>query len=59
MPPAGFEHTISVGERPQTYALDREATGTGVISYLQATKSTYINQKQRRFAVWVSISENK
>ena len=28
MPPAGFEPTISVGERPQTYALDRAATGT-------------------------------
>ena len=29
MPPVGFEPTISVGQRPQTYALDREATGTG------------------------------
>jgi len=26
---AGFEPTISAGERPQTYALDRAATGTG------------------------------
>jgi hypothetical protein len=25
----GFEPTISVGERPQTYALDRAATWTG------------------------------
>ena len=24
-----FEPTISAGERPQTYALDRAATGTG------------------------------
>jgi len=31
MPPAGFEPTISAGERPQTYALDRVATGTGII----------------------------
>ena len=31
MPPVGFEPTISVGERPQTYALDRAATGTSVI----------------------------
>jgi hypothetical protein len=23
MPPVGFETTISTGERPQTYALDR------------------------------------
>jgi len=28
----GFELTISAGERPQTYALDRAATGTGVSS---------------------------
>jgi hypothetical protein len=32
----GFETTISAGERPQTYALDRAATGTGV--YLIQTK---------------------
>ena len=30
MPPEGFEPTISAGERPQTYALDRAATGTGI-----------------------------
>ena len=30
MPPVGFEPTISVGERPQTYALDRAATGPGI-----------------------------
>ena len=30
MPPVGFEPTISAGERRQTYALDRAATGTGV-----------------------------
>ena len=29
MPPTGFEPTISTGERPQTYSLDRAATGTG------------------------------
>ena len=29
MPPAGFEPTISAGEWPQTYALNRAATGTG------------------------------
>ena len=29
MPPLGFEPTISASERPQTYALDRAATGTG------------------------------
>ena len=30
MPPVGFEPTISVGERPQNYVLDRVATGTGI-----------------------------
>ena len=29
MPPAEFEPTVSAGERPQTYALDRTATGDG------------------------------
>ena len=28
-PPVGFEPTISADQRPQTYALDRAATGTG------------------------------
>jgi len=31
MPPVGFEPTISAGERPQTYALDRAATGTVIV----------------------------
>ena len=29
MPKMEFEPTISASERPQTYALDRAATGTG------------------------------
>ena len=29
MPPMGFEPKILAGEWPQTYALDRAATGTG------------------------------
>ena len=33
MPPVGFEPTISAGERPQTYALDRAATGTGCVFF--------------------------
>ena len=32
MTPVGFEPTNSADERPQTYALDRAATGTGVLS---------------------------
>jgi hypothetical protein len=34
MPPVGFEPTISAGERPQSYALDRAATGTGFVNYI-------------------------
>ena len=33
MPPVGFEPTISAGERPQTYVLDRAATGFGLLAY--------------------------
>jgi hypothetical protein len=33
IPPVRFEPTISAGERPQTYALDRAATGTGDYEY--------------------------
>jgi len=29
----GFEPTISVGERPQTYALDRAAIGNGIANF--------------------------
>jgi len=32
MAQVGFEPTISEGERPQTYALDRVATGTGFLT---------------------------
>ena len=31
MSPEGFEPTTPAGERPQTYALDRAATGTGFV----------------------------
>jgi len=34
MPPVEFEPTISTGERPQTYALDRAAAGTGCLCRL-------------------------
>ena len=34
MPPVGFEPTISAGERPQTYALDRAATGIDSYIYI-------------------------
>ena len=33
MPVVGLEPTISACQRPQTYALDRAATGTGYLLY--------------------------
>jgi len=38
MPPVEFEPTISASERPQTYALDRAATGIGGLVYDTVTK---------------------
>ena len=32
MPPMGFEPTISEGERPKTYVLERAAIGTGILA---------------------------
>ena len=43
MPPVGFEPIISAGERLQTYALDRAATGAGDEMYL----IMYFNYKIR------------
>ena len=40
MPPAGFEPTISEGERPQTYALDHVAPEIGTYcDYISIFKS--------------------
>ena len=38
MLPVGFKPTILAGERPQSYALDRAATGTGGTWYLLSMK---------------------
>jgi hypothetical protein len=35
MPLVGFESTITAGERPQTYVLDRAATETGQVLHIQ------------------------
>ena len=52
MPPVGFEPTISAGERPQTYALDRAATGTGNINILH-----YIN-KDKKILHYINNDKN-
>ena len=38
MPLVGFEPTISVGQRPQTCALDLAATGTGAHTIISVLK---------------------
>jgi hypothetical protein len=44
----GFEPTISAGERPQTYALDRAATGT--VGYKSIIRKMYnIQQIFKKF----------
>ena len=48
MPPVGFEPTISAGERPQTYALDRAATGTGDIGGIT---HRYFNKTSLSFGI--------
>jgi hypothetical protein len=35
MPPTRFELPISAGERPQAYALDGAATGSGIFPFRQ------------------------
>jgi hypothetical protein len=48
MPPVRFESKISAGDRPQTYALDRAATGTGA-----HFNSSYVN-----FSLTPNVSVN-
>jgi hypothetical protein len=56
MTPVGFETTISAGERPQTFVLERAATGIGTIfatapfrvSISLKLMKTLINQSELR-----------
>ena len=59
MPPVGFEPTISAGERPQTHALDRVATGTGYITKLLATYRNFENAPETFHEVGVNIEYNQ
>jgi len=54
MRPAAFEPTISAGERPQTYALDRAVTGTGLTINI-----TNLNYRQTGLAYSSSFSNKK
>ena len=41
MPPAGFEPAIPASEQPQTYALDRAATGLGKLYTFSSLTSSF------------------
>jgi len=56
MPLVVFEPTISEGERPQTYALDRAATGTGEIVYTLAINKEKFPEIEVPFLLHVEIS---
>jgi hypothetical protein len=54
MPRVGFKPTISTGERPKTYALDRAATGIGttlIWTDIHASDGTRTRNPSRRAAV--------
>ena len=56
MPRVGFEPTISAGERPKTYALDRAATGTGILWFYLRIIYVYLPPHRilYPFCVWRS-----
>ena len=55
MPPVGFELTISAGERPQTYALDPAATGTGMLLIYRRVISLRLQVLLRTFLDMVNV----
>jgi hypothetical protein len=49
MPPVEFEPTISAGERPYTYALNRAASGTGSNNQLLHVMKTQCDPRELSF----------
>jgi hypothetical protein len=45
MPSVGFEPMISASERPQTYALDSAATGTGIKPKIVKVEAAFYMKK--------------
>jgi len=59
MPPVGFEPTIPAGERPQTYALNRAATGrlsteSQSTDYIKSSISTPLESRGIRLRICLS-----
>ena len=57
MPRVGFEPTISAGERPQTHASDRSATGVGRNSDASILRS--VKRKFYLFIYFVCLSNTQ
>ena len=57
MPRVGFEPTISAGERPKTYALDRAATGTGILS-ITSIIIEFQKKKPTIATIYIYLNEN-
>ena len=58
MPSVGFEPTISAGERPQTYGLDRAATGNDGLCPIKGQISGLCTRIRARNLVLDPVSEN-
>ena len=58
MPPVGFEPTIPAGERPQTYALDLAAIGTGKCYELEQSKSVITEPNCRNRTIYIKDQIN-
>ena len=59
MPPVGFEPTISAGERPQTYALDRMTT-TSYHTYNHKTAArTVLHVRESNNARLISVNNQR
>jgi hypothetical protein len=60
MPLLGFEPTLLVGERPQTYALDRATTGTGIcfpLDVIFKPEVEPVDEKLRRYkSSWLQLT---
>ena len=57
MPPVGFEPTISAGERPQTYALDRAATTQTLIIKKKKLLGPILSQFYSLFILITCVSK--
>jgi len=55
MSPVGYEPIVSAGERPQTYALDRAATGTGTAEGIEFLNVQEIGLQKHLTSKWQKI----